>query len=352
MFSSINPPRSICILRLSALGDVTHVMPVLNAIKKQYPEADITWICGSVEYKLLSCIPDVHFIVFNKSEGIKAYWRASKQLRNKRFDLLLHMQVSARANLLSLVVKSRVKLGWDKNSSRDLHQLFINQSIEPGRQRHQVQGFLAFAKAIGIGSAAPVWDFPVPEQAYTFANKYVDGARKTLLISPCSSHKLRNWMPERYAAVADHAIEKLGMQVILSGGPGEFERTFGEEIESAMLSNALNLIGQDTLQQSLALLEKVDVVIAPDTGPAHMANAMGTPVIGLYACTNPKRSGPYNSLDICINKFAEAAEKFLNKTDVNEVPWGTKIEKPGVMELITVEEVIGKLEQVSGSDYV
>ena len=215
-----------------------------------------------------------------------------------------------------------------------------------------MQGFLAFAKAIGISGAVPVWDFPVPEQAYTFANRHIDGARKTLLISPCSSHKLRNWLPERYAAVADHAIEKLGMQVILSGGPGEFERTFGERIESAMLGNALNLIGQDTLQQSLALLEKVDIVIAPDTGPAHMANAMGTPVIGLYACTNPKRSGPYNSLDICINKFPEAAEKFLNKADVNQVPWGTKIEKPGAMDLITVEEVIGRLEQVSGSDYV
>ena len=349
MFSLTNPPQSICILRLSALGDITHVLPVLNAIKKQYPEADVTWICGSLEYKLLSCIPGVNFIVFNKREGLKAYWRARRELHDKRFDLLLHMQVSARANLLSLFVKSGVRLGWDKNSSRDFHQWFINQSIESGRQRHQVQGFLAFAKAIGIENAEPVWNIPVPEEAYAFADKYVDNTRKTLLVSPCSSHKLRNWMPERYAAVADHAVEKLDMQVILSGGPSEIERAFGEKIESSMRHKALNLIGQDTLQQSLALLEKVDIVIAPDTGPAHMANAMGTPVIGLYACTNPQRSGPYSSLDNCVDKFPEAAEKFLNKTDVNEVPWGTKIEKPGVMELITVEEVIEKLEQVLNS---
>ena len=349
MFSSTNPPQSICILRLSALGDITHVLPVLNAIKKQYPEADVTWICGSLEYKLLSCIPGINFIVFNKSEGIKAYWRARRELRDKQFDLLLHMQVSARANLLSMFVKSDIRLGWDKNSSRDFHQWFINHSIESGRQRHQVQGFLAFAKAIGIDNPEAEWNFPLPEQAYAFAEKHIDTTCKTLLISPCSSHKLRNWMPERYAAVADHAIEQLGMQVVLSGGPSEFERTFGEQIENAMNNKAMNLIGQDTLQESMALLEKVDVVIAPDTGPAHMANAMGTRVIGLYACTNPLRSGPYNSLDICIDKFPEAAERFLNKADVNDVPWGTKIEQPGVMELITVEEVIEKLEQVLNS---
>jgi heptosyltransferase I len=346
MFSSNNPPQSVCILRLSALGDVTHVLPVLNAIRQQYPGADITWICGSIEYKLLSCIPGVKFVVFNKNEGLKAYWRARKALGNRRFDLLLHMQVSARANLLSLFIKSDIRLGWDKNSSRDLHQWFINRRIETGTQRHQVQGFLAFARAIGIDYAEPVWNIPVPVEAYEFADRYVDNMRKTLLISPCSSRVLRNWLPEHYAAVADYAFEQLSMQVILSGGPSELEHDFGRQIESAMQHQALNLIGQDTLQQSLALLQKVDIVIAPDTGPAHMANAMGTKVIGLYACTNPQRTGPYNSLDICIDKYAEAAEKFLHKANADELPWGKKIEQPGVMELIIVNEVIEKLNQL------
>ena len=114
-----------------------------------------------------------------------------------------------------------------------------------------------------------------------------------------------------------------------------------------MRNAPINLVGKDTLQQLLAMLKKVDVVISPDSGPAHMANAMGTPVVGLYACTWARRSGPYNSLDICVDKFEQAAEKYKHKA-AEELRWGTKIEQPGVMNLITVEDVIEKLERVIG----
>lgn len=343
MFSKDAVPKSICILRLSALGDVTHVLPALNAIKKTYPDAEITWICGSVEHKLVSAIPGIRFIVFNKNEGLKAYWKLRKELQGQRFDVLLLMQVSARANVLSLLINSGIRLGWDRASSRDMHQHFINQRIESGCKRHQVQSFLAFARAIGAPAERVEWAFPVSRQAYQFADEHVDQARNTLLISPCSSHILRNWLPERYAAVADYAIEKLDMQVILSGGPSDTERKMGEKIQQLMQHKTLNLIGKDTLQQLMALLERVDVVIAPDTGPAHMANAVGTKVIGLYACTNSQRSGPYGSLNYCVDKFSEAAEKFLNRPS-DELRWGTKIERPGVMELITVDDVVAKLK--------
>ena len=345
MFTADDPPRSICIMRLSALGDVTHVLPVYNAIRKQWPDVEVTWICGSLEHKLLSAITDVRFIVFNKSAGWKAFWQVKQQLAGQRFDVLLHMQVAARANLLSMLIKARLRIGWDKTASRDLHQWFINQRIIAAKQMHQVEGFLAFAAALGIKNSKPVWNFPIAEQAYEFANKHIDHTRKTLLISPCSSHVMRNWMPERYAVVADYAIDKLGMQVILSGGPGEIERSTGAHIEEAMQNTALNLIGQDTLQQSMALLDKVDVVLAPDTGPVHMANATGTKVIGLYACSNSQRTGPYTSLHFCVDKYAEAAVRFLHKA-VDDLPWGKKIEQPGVMDLITVEEVTAMLKRV------
>lgn len=343
--ATAQPPKSICILRLSALGDVTHVIPVLRVLQAAWPAVEITWICGSLEHRLLSCIPGVRFVVFDKRKGLRAFREARRALDGQRFDVLLHMQVAARANLLSLSVAADTRLGWDSASSRDLHQLFINRRIEAGRQRHQVDSFLAFARALGLAVDKPRWDIPIAPQSYDFAREHIDEARKTLVISPCSSHPLRNWAVGRYARVADHAVQQLGMQVILSGGPGAYEKRFGAAIQEAMSSAALNLVGRDTLQQSLALLERAAVVIAPDSGPAHMANAVGTPVIGLYACTNPARSGPYDSLAHCVNRYPEAAAGFAGKPAA-EMRWGSKIEQAGVMDLIEVAEVVQKLEAV------
>lgn len=341
-------PHTVCILRLSAIGDVTHVLPVLHAMRVQWPEAEITWICGALEYKLLACVPGVRFIVFDKADGWRAYRQVRHELAGKRFDVLLHMQVAARANLLSRLIRADLRIGWDRSAWRDLHGWFIDHSISNSKNRHQVDSFLAFAAALGVETDGPVWDYPIPDAATRFAGQHVDSNRKTLLISPCSSHALRNWVPARYAAVADYAIAEHGMQVILSGGPGKVESRMGQQIEQAMQHTPLNLIGRDTLVQSMAMLQAVDVVIAPDTGPAHMANAVGTKVIGLYACTNPQRSGPYHSRGICIDEYDQAAQRFLGKP-ATALRWGTKIEQAGVMELITVEQVTAMLDRVLAS---
>lgn len=342
MYTKENPPGSICIVRLSALGDVTHVIPVINAIKKRWPQVKITWICGALEYKLLSCLPDIRFVVFYKSGGLKAYLDIKRQLAGERFDLMLHMHASARANLLSMFIRAKIKLGWDDDNARDLHRFFIDKKIRAVKERHQVQGYLEFARTIGIEVEEPEWDFPVSDEDMRFARQHLGGASSVLLISACSSHYLRNWKPERYAQVADYAVEKLGMVVVLSGGPSKLEQEMGLAIESAMVNKAINMVGKDTLLQLSAMLKCADVVISPDSGPVHIANAVGTRVIGLYASTKSNRSGPYCYLDLCVDKYADAANVFLNK-NVNELAWNNKIELEGVMDLITVDDVIKKL---------
>ncbi|MFK5947612.1 MAG: glycosyltransferase family 9 protein [Methylococcales bacterium] len=337
--------RKICILRLSAIGDVTHVIPVVREIQKQYPDVELTWICGKFEYKLLNIIQDINFIVFDKNKGLKAYLELWKKLKGIHFDVLLQMQVAARANIASLGIKADIKLGWDKARSRDLHQLFTNYSISGENQQHQVQGFLSFARKLGLAAGQPDWQIPVTEKAKKFAEQYIEENKHVLIISACSSHKLRNWSALKYAKLADYAIEHYGMQVILSGGPSDIEVEMANEILTLMRSKALNLVGKDTLEQLVGLLSKATVVVSPDSGPAHLANAVGVPVIGLYACTWSKRSGPYNSLEYCVDKFELAAQKYLNKS-ANDLRWGTKIEKPGVMDLIEVDEVCRQLDRV------
>ena len=332
----------ICILRLSALGDATHVVPVVRAMQDAWPASQITWIIGKLEHRLLSGLDHVEFIEFDKRGGWAEVRNLRNQLQDRRFDVLLHMQVAARANLLSKFVRAPIRLGWDRARSRDLHQHFVRQQVRAVPFQHQVQGFLEFPRALGIDVAKPRWDIPIDPEAIQWAKTQLAGSERTLLISPCSSHALRNWSAENYAAVADYAQKQLGLQVILSGGPGKLEREMGTAIESHMQSTCLNLVGQDTLEQSKALLKISNIVISPDSGPAHIASAIGTAVIGLYAATWSKRSGPYNSLDLCVDRFAQAAMQFKNKRP-EELRWGTRIEEPGVMDLISIEDVIEKL---------
>jgi len=338
-------PASVCILRLSAIGDVTHVIPVIRALQQHWPETEITWICGKLEYKLLHMIEGVKFIVFDKNAGLKAYTRLWQQLKDTRFDVLLHMQVSGRANLASMGIRASIRLGWDKARSRDFHQLFINHSIPEHAQQHQVQGFLSFARALGVPVEEPSWDIPITENAAQFVKAHVDSSRPYIVISPCSSHKLRNWKAARYAQLADYAIEKYNLQVVLSGGPAPSEKEMAQHIGAYMNNVPLNLVGKDTLEQLVGLLAGARAVISPDSGPAHIANALGVPVIGLYACTWSKRSGPYNSLQYCVDKFELAAREYLKKP-ADSLRWGSKIEKPGVMDMISVDEVCSKLDSV------
>lgn len=346
------PPETLCIFRLSALGDATHTVPVVRAIQDHWPQTRISWIIGKLERRLLADLEKgedgVEFIEFDKRGG----WSAMRQLRaslaSRRFDVLLQMQVAARANLLSLAVRSPVRLGWDDARSRDGHRWFVNRQVPAAPLQHQVQGFLSFARTLGLPADTPRWDLPVSSTARAWVSEQLPFGERILLISPCSSHERRNWSAANYAQLGDHAAHQHGMRVVLSGGPSALERRMGNEIEQQMTSSPINLIGKDTLAQSLALLERADLVISPDSGPAHMASALGTPVLGLYAATWSKRSGPYNSLDLCVDRFEEAAMKFRGKAP-GELRWGTRIEEPGVMDLVTPADVVDKLDAWAAS---
>ena len=337
-------PKSVCILRLSALGDATHVLPLISALRKYWPSTQITWILGKLEYQLLKHIEDIEFIVFDKKHSVQAYRKLKTELKGRYFDVLLQMQVALRANLVSRLINSPIRLGWDDSRARDWHHKFINHQIAEVAYQHQVQGFLSFARRLGLAANEPSLDLQPSQQALEFAAKYIASDRETLVISPCSSHSLRNWSNDAYAAIADYAIGKLDMQVLLSGGPSALELDTAAQISTKMQHHAVNLVGKDSLQQSLGILSQASLLISPDSGPVHIANALGTPVLGLYAATWSRRSGPYNSLDLCVDRFPEAARQYRNK-QARELRWGSKIEKPGVMDLITVDDVIEKLEQ-------
>jgi heptosyltransferase I len=342
------PPNSVCLLRLSAIGDTCHVVPLLRSLQRAWPQTRFSWIIGKAEARLMTLLPEVEFITVDKRGGLGGLRTLRRTLGNRRFDLLLHLQLSIRASAVAAVTRAHHKLGFDRARARELQWLFTNVRITPRTREHVLDSFMGFAEACGVHERQLVWDLPLPEPAREHARALIPeaprGTAHTLVISACSSHALRNWRAERYAAVARHAIERHGMRVILAGGPAPVEREMAEAIRREC-PEAIDQVGRDTLPELLALLERATVLLAPDTGPAHMATMVGTPVIGLYAATNPARSGPYLSRQWCIDAFPRAAAAFMNSTP-EQLPWTTKIERPGVMDLICVDEVCTRLDDL------
>lgn len=341
------PPERICVLRLSAIGDCCHVVPIIRTLQAVWPQARLTWVVGRTEAQLVGDIPGVEFIAFDKRSGLRGFLDLRRAFRGRRFDALLHLQWALRASFASLSVPAGVRVGYDRQRAREQQWLFTNARTAPNPRCHVMDGFFDQLRAIGVDERVLRWDIPIPEAARErVAGLVPEGP--VLAISPCSSlraNNYRNWRMERYAAVADYAVEHLGMNVVLTGGPADYEREAAREIATAMRNPVSDLVGATSLKELLALLDRASAVLCPDSGPAHMATTVGTPVIGLYATSNPERTGPYLERQWTVNRYPEAVRRFLGRS-VDDVRWGQRVRDPRAMDLITVDDVRDRLEAI------
>lgn len=339
--------NSICILRLSAIGDVCHAVAAVQAIQKQHPNAKITWIIGKIEKSLLEGLPGVEFVIFDKSRGKAAFKQLKKDLTGKKFDVLLHMQVALRANWAAKYINAKRKIGFDWHRAKELHALFTKERIKAQDEPHVLEGFFAFAEKIGVNPEALKqlsWNLPVSETDVQFAEQHISPASRTLVISPAASKKERNWLPERYAHLADYAAGE-GFDVVLCGGPGPLDRELGDAILKHSKAEIKDLIGKTSLKQMLALLKNASLVLAPDTGPAHMAVTQSTPVLGLYAHSNPKRTGPYLYQDYVVEVYHDNLLQQKGKS-ANQLKWGMRVKGQGLMAQIQTETVIKQFNKI------
>ncbi|MYL23706.1 glycosyl transferase [Halomonas alkaliantarctica] len=339
-------PNHIAILRLSALGDVCNLVPTVRALQRQWPQARITWIIGKGEHSLLTGLSGVEFVVYDKATGIKGMRALWRDLADTRFDVLLHMQQAIRASVLSLGLKADARIGFDKTRAKDKQHWFTQHHIAPRAQGHVLESFMDFARRLGVEDDRLAWELPVPESAYGEA-RLISGEAPYMVINPCSNPRLRNfrnWSAEGYASVIEHARAQHGLKSVLTGGGATAEKEMGERIEAlCQPGSVVNAIGGTSLKGLLALIDRARVAIAPDTGPAHMANALGTPTLGLYATTNPQRAAPYLWRDFAVNVYPEAVRTYLHKS-VDEIPWGQRVRHPEAMSLIKADAVIEKLD--------
>ena len=318
----------------------------MQAIQRQYSDAEITWIIGKTEAMLMQDLPNIRLIPFDKKSGWKGIFTIWKQLAHKRFDFLLNMQTAFRASILSLGIKADKKMGFNKDRAREMQWIFTNQKVEQTTSPHVLDGQMMFAKAIGVTDLTPKWQLPIPEETVEKAKQWLDPIRKNVVISPCSSKAEKDWLIERYADIANWLIAQ-NINVILVGSPVKRELEMTACIQQ-LAPNVQNFVGNTSLKELAALLKLADLVISPDTGSAHIASIQGTPVIGLYAIHNPRRTAPYNAQQNVISVYDEAVQDYYGKS-WQVLPWATKAKsKTGenLMARISVESVKQKVVEI------
>ncbi len=335
----------IAIVRFSALGDVVMVAAAVRALQHCLPAAKITWITSPLAHALLKDMEGLHFEVVEKPRSLADYLAFYRTFGYRQYDVVLAMQANLRVNLLYPALHAPVRIGFDRTRAREGQWLFCNRSI-PFRDTHLVDSFLSFIEMLTGEPATAIWGLPLDESDLRWARERLHTLpRPWVAIHPHASKSERNWLPERYAETVAHAVSRWQAGILLTGGNAPAEQALCEYLTQHAPESTLNLCGKTTLKQLAALFSLADVLIAPDTGAVHIARAMGTPVIGLYAVASPKLTGPYQRLEYCVDRYPQAVQRFLGKHS-GQLPWNTRVHHPDAMTLIEVEDVMQQLNKV------
>lgn len=341
--SNTPAPKSLFILRLSAIGDVCHTVATLQAIQKQWPTTKVTWLIGKTEYPLVSHLPNVEFIQFDKSQGFKEYLKLKRLLNHRCFDILLHMQVSLRASLASLCIKAKERWGFDKARAKDFQWLFTNKKIPAKSNCHVADGLMQFAIAIGVVTTEKLsWNFTSSKEAKNWIIDQDIQANRYVVISPSASHPNRNWQTDFYVKVADY-LSSLSFKVYITGSDSVKEINLAKTIVQSSSSPLVDISGKTSLPQLTALIEGAEFIVSPDSGPAHIATIVNTKIIGLYAISNPHRTGPYHSIESCVSVYETLLKEQIGEK-TSHVKWGTRLKGHHLMSRISVDEVINSIK--------
>lgn len=326
------------IVMMSAVGDSVHVLPVLTALKRAQPAMQVTWLLQPGPASLMRGHPAVDEIIpFHYGTGMKAYTEIRRELSRREFDLVLALQVSLKAGVVTSFTNAPVKLGFDRARARDLNWLFTTHRIPAGPRRHVQDQYFEFLEHLGVPHTPVTWNLgPWPHEREAQQAFVARVGRPYAAIVCGTSDPDRDWMPERWAAVCDALHSQYDLQPVLVGGPTAREqRTAQAIVACAKASRPIVALGEGGLRGLVGILDASQLVLSLDTAPLHMSVALDKPVIALMSQADPKRTGPYGrSMDLVVNAFAEPDDP------CDEVLW---MRRRGRMSRISVDDVLERV---------
>ncbi|MDP9200432.1 MAG: glycosyltransferase family 9 protein [Gemmatimonadota bacterium] len=328
-------PDSVCIVMMSAVGDAVHVLPVINALKRDNPKTRITWVLQSGPAALVRGHRSVdEIIVFDRARGLVAFADVAAELAKRRFDLVINLQVYFKAGIVTAAANAPVKLGFDRARARDFNWLFTNRKIPASPVQHVQDQYFEFLAALGVSPEPVEWDLgPWPNEREWQRGFASSMKRPIASIVVATSKPEKDWIPERWAEVADALYERFGMQVVLVGAKSERELAAERIVMDKARHKPRSELGSG-LRNLVSILDASALVLSPDTGPLHMSVALGRPVISLMGYTNPKRTGPYRRFhDLIVDAYGDRGEDYPISME----------NRPGRMRRIEARHVLDKV---------
>jgi heptosyltransferase I len=330
----------IGLVMMSAVGDAVHALPVVNAIKRAAPASRLSWILQPGPASLVRGHPAVDEIIeFDRSLGLRAFTDIRSKLADRQFDIVIALQVYFKAGLVTAFTHAPIKLGFDRARARDFNWLFTNRRIPPREPQHVQDQYFEFLGALGISPEPVIWNLGPWENERPWQRDFfakLDRPAAAIVVGTSKPEK--DWMPERWAQVADALYADYGLQAVLVGGRSDRELRAAEIIERNATRKPVNALGSG-LRNLVSILDGSALVLSPDTGPLHMAVALDRPVISLIGYMNPKRVGPYRRYrDLMIDAYGDPGEDYAVTMD----------KRAGRMERITVADVMEKVSLWKG----
>ncbi|MDQ8176502.1 MAG: glycosyltransferase family 9 protein [Gemmatimonadota bacterium] len=333
------PLDRVCIVMMSAVGDVVHVLPVLTALKRHHPAMHVTWVLQPGPAELVRGHPMVDEIVlFERRAGLRGFLDLRRTLADRRFDLVINLQVYLKAGIITGMTDAPVKLGFDRARARDGNWLFTTHRIPPHPMQHVQDQYLEFCDWLevphhpvrwGLGP----WDAAERDAQRAFLARF---DRPIAPIVVATSKPEKDWIPERWAAVCDALWHDFGLQPVLVGARSPREVHAERVILDQSRAPVHSALGQGGLRGLVGILEGAALVLSPDTGPLHITVALDRPVVSLIAYSNPKRVGPYRKFgDLMIDAYGDPGEDYPISME----------NRPGRMPRITVRDVLDRVER-------
>ena len=301
-------PR-ILISRMSAIGDTILTLPVACALRKHFPKAYIGWVVEKKaapmvrKHQSLDEVIELERGWFTSIRGIR---QAKESLRSHRFDVSIDCQGLTKSALAGLISGAPKRIGFSGHRGGEITRLLNNTLVKPVFN-HVTDRSLELLIPLGIHSPKVQWKLPIPETARSWAARW----RRTIpceslaVMNPGATWDSRLWEPERFAATARYIRDRYGYRSVAVWGT-EKERAMSATIV-ALSEGAATLAPDTDLHHLAALIETADLFLSADTGPLHMAVAVGTSTIGLYGATRPGDSGPYRQ--VAIQKAYESGSR-------------------------------------------
>jgi heptosyltransferase I len=324
---------NIAIVMMSAIGDAVHALPVVNSLRAAAPDCRITWVIQPGPHGLVAGHPAVdRFVLFDRKKGWRAFRDVRRETAGERFDLVIALQVYLKAGVVTGLLHSPRKVGFDRERARDANWLFTTERIRARGQRHVQDQYFEFLEHLGVAPRLEWRLGPTSEERARYAGTLPDDPRPTVAFVVGTSKPAKEWPAERYAALADR-LAAAGMRTVLVGGRSPRELAAADAIRRTAQHPPLDLLEWD-LRKLVYLLDRVDVLVSPDTGPLHTGVALGTPTVSLMGYTNPKRVGPYRRFhDLMVDAYGDPGEDYPVSAEY----------RPGRMGRITAEEVAAKV---------